>query len=102
MDTNPTAQLLDLAIRAQAAQDLAVLEELLAAGHRAWCAGVTEVRTSIERKTESSDAQVAQRCAAADVPWEAGMTRGEAIAGLVFIYSMKCLCVRLLRAAASS
>jgi len=85
MDTNPTAQLLDLAARAQTAEEPAVLQELLAAGHRTWYAGLAEVRATIERETESSpDAQVAQRCAAAGVPWEAGMTRGAAIAGLVF------------------
>lgn len=85
MDTNPTAQLLDLAARAQTADEPTVLQELLTAGHGAWCAGVAEARISIERETDSlADAQVAQRCTAAGVPWEAGMTRGEAIAELVF------------------
>ncbi|MEU5894476.1 hypothetical protein ABZ835_48100 [Streptomyces sp. NPDC047461] len=85
MDTNPTAQLLDLAARAQHLDEPAALQDLLAEGYRAWCAGIAEVRADIEQETASmSDAQVAQRCTDAGMKWEAGMTRGEAIAELVF------------------
>ncbi|MCX5336859.1 hypothetical protein [Streptomyces sp. NBC_00140] len=85
MDTNPTAQLLDLAARAQHLNEPAALQDLLAEGHRAWCSGIAEVRTDIEQETASMpDAQVTQRCTAAGVVWEAGMTRGEAVAELVF------------------
>lgn len=85
MDMNPTALLLDLAARAQALDERDALRDLLAAGHRAWCTGVAEVHAGIEQETASlPDSQVALRCAAAGVAWEAGMTRGQAIAELAF------------------
>ncbi|MGW7202904.1 hypothetical protein [Streptomyces sp. NPDC054837] len=78
MDTNSTAQLVDLAARAQQPDESAALQDLLAEGHRAWRTGVAEVRAGIEQMTVSMpDSQVAQRCAAAGAEWEA-------IAELVF------------------
>ncbi|MFD7283480.1 hypothetical protein ACFV80_42460 [Streptomyces sp. NPDC059862] len=85
MDTNPTALLLDLAARAQNVSDRDTLHDLLATGHRAWCEGVADVRTDIGRETAGlSDAQLAERCAAAGAPWEEGMTRSEAVSALAF------------------
>jgi hypothetical protein len=91
VDTKPTALLLDLAARAQDLDTPAALPDLLAEGHRAWRAGAAEVRAGIEQETALvSDSQVAQRSATAGVAWEAGMTRSEAIAELVFAGSRRC------------
>ncbi|MEU6578157.1 hypothetical protein [Streptomyces sp. NPDC046805] len=85
MDTNPTALLLDLAARAQDFSDRDALQGLLATGHRAWCEGVADVQSGIRREAANlSDAQLAARCAAAGAPWEAEMTRGEAVSALAF------------------
>ncbi|MFJ2876580.1 MULTISPECIES: hypothetical protein [unclassified Streptomyces] len=85
MDTNPTALLLDLASRAHDLSDRDALKDLLALGHRAWCQGVADVRSSVsQRSSELSDQELAERCAAGGVPWEAGMTRGEAASALAF------------------
>ncbi|MGW7824119.1 hypothetical protein ACWGLF_39840 [Streptomyces puniciscabiei] len=85
METNPAALLLDLAAQAQRASDRKTLHDLLSAGHRAWCKGVADVQAGVDREATSlSDAQLAERCAAAGAPWEHGMTRGEAISALAF------------------
>ncbi|MEU0228217.1 hypothetical protein ABZ177_28260 [Streptomyces sp. NPDC006284] len=85
MDTNPTALLLDLAASARGLTDRDALQHLLAAGHRAWCEGVADVQSVMRREAASlSDAQLAERCTAADAAWEEGMTRGEAISALAF------------------
>ncbi|MEU4507377.1 hypothetical protein [Streptomyces sp. NPDC024089] len=85
MDTNPTALLLDLASRAQDLSDREALQNLLALGHRAWCEGVADVRSSVRQNaSELSNQQLAKRCAIAGVPWETGMTRGEAVSALAF------------------
>ncbi|EST18232.1 hypothetical protein [Streptomyces roseochromogenus] len=86
MEMNPTALLLDLTARAQIVSDPDVLRDLLSAGHRAWCEGVADVQTGVDRETSSlSDAELAERCTAAGEPWEEGMTRGEAISALAFV-----------------
>ncbi|MGV9351230.1 hypothetical protein ACWDSD_42280 [Streptomyces spiralis] len=85
METNPTAVLLDLAAQAQRVSDRKALHDLLSAGHRAWCEGVADVQAGVDRETMSlSDAEFAERCAAAGAPWEQGMTRGEAVSALAF------------------
>ncbi|MFE6020783.1 hypothetical protein ACFQ6O_29925 [Streptomyces sp. NPDC056441] len=85
MDTNPTALLLDLAARAQALSDRDTLQDLLTAGHRAWCEGVADIQAGIGRETAKlSDQQLADRCAAAGAPWEKGMPRSEAVSVLAF------------------
>ncbi|MGW1411296.1 hypothetical protein [Streptomyces sp. NPDC002403] len=85
MDTNPTALLLGLASRAQDLSDRESLQDLLATGHRAWCEGVADVRSGVGREaTGLSDQELAKRCAVAGVPWEMGMTRGEAVSTLAF------------------
>ncbi|MET7608519.1 hypothetical protein ABZS96_40265 [Streptomyces avermitilis] len=85
MDTNPTALLLDLAAHAQVLSDRDALQNFLAAGHRAWCEGVADVESGIRREVANlSDAQLAERCSAVGVPWEEGMTRGEAVSALAF------------------
>ncbi|MEW2000806.1 hypothetical protein ACFWFH_34275 [Streptomyces coelicoflavus] len=85
MDTNPTALLLDLAASARGLTDQDALQNLLTAGHRSWCEGVADVQSGIRRETASlSDAQLAERCAAAGTAWEEGMTRGEAVSTLAF------------------
>lgn len=85
MDTNPTALLLDLAARGRDLTDRGALQNLLAAGHRAWCEGVADVQSGIRRETAAlSDVELAERCAAAGVAWEEGMTRGEAVSALAF------------------
>ncbi|MEU1264573.1 hypothetical protein ABZ473_21260 [Streptomyces cellulosae] len=85
MDTNPTVLLLDLAASARNLTDRAALQNLLAAGHHAWCEGVADVQSGIRREAASlSDAQLAERCAAAGAAWEEGMTRGEAVSALAF------------------
>lgn len=86
MKMNPTALLLDLAAQAQNVSDPDTLHDLLAAGHRAWCEGVADIRAGVARETASlSDAELAERCAAAGAPWEEGMTRGEAASALAFV-----------------
>ncbi|MGQ4422671.1 hypothetical protein ACN6LL_003500 [Streptomyces violaceoruber] len=85
MDTNPTALLLDLAASAQDLTDRAALQNLLTAGHRAWCAGVADVQSAIRREAAPlSDAQLAKRYTAAGAAWEEGMTRGESVSALAF------------------
>ncbi|MEU6261454.1 hypothetical protein [Streptomyces sp. NPDC047043] len=85
MEMNPTALLFELAAQTQSASDPDRLRDLLSAGHRAWCEGVTDVRTGVDGETSSlSDAELAERCAAAGAPWEEGMTRGEAVSALAF------------------
>jgi hypothetical protein len=85
MDTTPTAQLLDLAARAQNLSDRDALRALLAEGHRAWCEGVADVHASVAQETaQLSDAQLSERCAAAGSSWGEGTTRSEAIALLAF------------------
>ncbi|NUK21660.1 hypothetical protein [Streptomyces lunaelactis] len=85
MDTNPTALLFDLAARAQDQSGRDALQGLLATGHHAWCEGVADVRSGIGREAASlSDAQLAERCAAAGAPWEERMTRSEAVSALAF------------------
>ncbi|MFI7406932.1 hypothetical protein ACIBW9_41845 [Streptomyces sp. NPDC049541] len=86
METNPTALLLELAAQAQRVSAPDRLRDLLSKGHRAWCEGVADVRAGVDRETASlSDAELAERCADACVPWEEGMTRGEAVAALAFM-----------------
>ncbi|WP_406436469.1 hypothetical protein OHB14_62310 [Streptomyces sp. NBC_01613] len=86
MEMNPTALLLDLAARAQSASHRDTLHDLLSAGHRAWCEGVADVRAGVDRETSSlSDAEFAERCAAAGAAWEEGMAREEAISALAFV-----------------
>jgi hypothetical protein len=86
MKTNPTALLLDLAAQAQRVSDRKTLHDLLCAGHRAWCEGVADVQAGVARETTSlSDSELAERCAAAGVPLEQGMTRGEAVSALAFL-----------------
>ncbi|MFF8717027.1 hypothetical protein ACF07T_37185 [Streptomyces sp. NPDC015184] len=85
MDTNPTALLLGLASRAQGLTDREALQDLLAAGHRAWCEGVDDVRSAVGRETaDLSDREVADRCAVAGAPWESGTSRDEAVSALAF------------------
>ncbi|MEV5850397.1 hypothetical protein AB0M32_51445 [Streptomyces sp. NPDC051985] len=85
MEMNPTTLLLDLVAQAHRVSDPGTLHDLLSSGHRAWCEGVADVQASVDRETASlSDVQVAERCAAADVPWEEGMTRKEAVSALAF------------------
>ncbi|MFF7130440.1 hypothetical protein [Streptomyces sp. NPDC008240] len=85
METNPTALLLALAASAQDLSDRDALRDLLARGHRAWCEGIADVLSGIRREAANlSDAQLAERCAAAGTPWEEGMTRGEAVSALAF------------------
>ncbi|MER5200048.1 hypothetical protein ACWD3J_41880 [Streptomyces sp. NPDC002755] len=85
MDPNPTALLLDLTARARGISDHDMLHRLLATGHRAWCEGVADVRTAVERQTERPcDLQLAEQCAAAGSPWEHGTPRSEAVALLAF------------------
>ncbi|MFF2517657.1 hypothetical protein [Streptomyces sp. NPDC058086] len=85
MNTNPTALLLDLAANAQDLSDRDALENLLATGHRAWCEGAADVQSGIRREVANlSDTELAERCSAADAPWEPGMTRGEAVSALAF------------------
>ncbi|TVZ84761.1 hypothetical protein FB157_12028 [Streptomyces sp. BK340] len=85
MEMNPTALLLGLTTRAQSVSDPDTLHDLLSAGHRAWCGGVADVLADVGRETASlSDAELAERCAAAGAPWEEGMTRSEAVAALAF------------------
>jgi hypothetical protein len=86
MKTNPTALLLELAAQAQRVSDPDTLHDLLSRGHRAWCEGVADVQAGVDRETASlSDVQLAERCAAACVPWEEGMTRREAVSALAFV-----------------
>jgi hypothetical protein len=86
METNPTALLLELAAQAQRASDPKTLHDLLSRGHHAWCEGVADVRAGVDRETTSlSDAELAERCAAAGAPWEEGMTRSEAVSALAFM-----------------
>lgn len=86
METNPTALLLELAARAQRASDPDTLHDLLSRGHRAWCEGVADVQVGVDRETTNlSDAELAERCAAACAPWEEGMTRSEAVSALAFV-----------------
>ncbi|GAA3077820.1 hypothetical protein [Streptomyces glomeratus] len=86
METNPTALLLELAAQALRVSDPDTLRDLLCAGHRAWCEGVADVQAGVARETASlSDAQLAERCAAAGAPWEEAMTRREAVSGLAFV-----------------
>ncbi|MFJ6901938.1 hypothetical protein [Streptomyces hokutonensis] len=85
MEMNPTALLLELAAQARNMSDPDALRDVLCAGHRAWCEGVADVQGGIGRETAPlSDAEVAERCAAAGTPWEKGMLRGEAVAALAF------------------
>lgn len=71
MEMNPTALLLELAAQARSVSDPGTLRDLLSAGHRAWCEGVADVRTGVGRETSSlSDAELAERCAAAGAAWE--------------------------------
>ncbi|MFJ3311105.1 hypothetical protein ACIPSA_50965 [Streptomyces sp. NPDC086549] len=86
METNPTALLLELAAQARRVSDPDSLHDLLSRCHRAWCEGVADVQAGADRETASlSDVQLAERCAAAGVPWEEGMTRGEAVSALAFV-----------------
>ncbi|MFF8867923.1 hypothetical protein ACF08B_38450 [Streptomyces sp. NPDC015139] len=86
MEPNPTTLLLELAAQAQHASDPATLHDLLSRGHRAWCEGVADVQAGMDRETTSlADAELAERCAAACVPWEEGMMRSEAVAALAFM-----------------
>jgi hypothetical protein len=86
METNPTALLLDLAAQARCESDPDALYDMLSRGHRAWCQGVADVRSGVDRESASlSDAQLAERCAAAGAPWEEGMTRAEAVSALAFV-----------------
>jgi hypothetical protein len=86
METNPTALLLELAGRAQRASDPATLHDLLTRGHRAWCEGIANVRSGMEQETANlSDDELAERCAAACIPREEGMTRSEAVSALAFM-----------------
>ncbi|MFJ6120217.1 hypothetical protein [Streptomyces sp. NPDC092129] len=86
MTMNPTALLLELAARAQSVTDAGTLHDLLSKGHRAWCAGIGDVRAGVEWETASlSDALLAERCAVASAPWEEGMTRSEAVSALGFV-----------------
>ncbi|MCX5251932.1 hypothetical protein OG895_43580 [Streptomyces sp. NBC_00201] len=86
MEMNPTALLLELAAQARSVSDPGTLRDLLSAGHRAWCEGVADVRTGVGRETSSlSDAELAERCAAAGAAWEEGMTRDEAVSALAFV-----------------
>ncbi|MFF0794948.1 hypothetical protein [Streptomyces spiralis] len=86
MDTNPTALLLDLAARSQHLSNREALQDLLATGHRAWCKGFADVQAGVDREAMSlSDAELAERCGAACVPWEKGMTRSEAVSALAFM-----------------
>jgi hypothetical protein len=86
METNPTALLLELAAQAQRVSDPDSLHDLLSRGHRAWCEGVADVQARVDRESASlSDAELAERCAAACVPWEEGMTRSEAVSALAFV-----------------
>ncbi|MGW6893708.1 hypothetical protein [Streptomyces chartreusis] len=85
MEKNPTALLLDLAAQAQSVSDPDSLLDMLSSGHRAWCEGVTDVQSGVDREAASlSDGELAERCVAAGALWEEGMTRGEAISGLAF------------------
>ncbi|MEW1648412.1 hypothetical protein [Streptomyces sp. NPDC091219] len=85
METNPTALLLELAARARDMSDPDALRDVLSTGHRAWCEGIADIQDGIGREAEPlSDAEVAQRCAAAGAPWEEGMLRSEAVASLAF------------------
>ncbi len=85
METNPTALLLELAAQARNMNDPDALRDVLSAGHRAWCEGIADVQASIGRQTAPlSDADVAERCAAAGTPWEEGTARSEAVAALAF------------------
>ncbi|MFC5220067.1 hypothetical protein [Streptomyces coerulescens] len=85
MEKNPTALLLDLAAQAQSVSDPDSLLDMLSSGHSAWCEGVIDVQSSIDREAASlSDGQLAERCAAAGTPWDDTMTRGEAIGALAF------------------
>ncbi|MFJ9121340.1 hypothetical protein ACIRJO_38165 [Streptomyces sp. NPDC102394] len=86
MERNPTALLLELAAQAQRVSDPDTLHDLLSTGHRAWCEGVAEVQADVDRETTGlSEAELAERCAAACVPWEEGMTRSEAVSALAFV-----------------
>jgi hypothetical protein len=59
---------------------------LLSRGHRAWREGVADVQAGVDRDSASlSDAQLAERCAAAGAPWGKGMTRSEAVSALAFM-----------------
>ncbi|MFD8396510.1 hypothetical protein ACFV2N_46920 [Streptomyces sp. NPDC059680] len=85
METNPTALLLELAAQAKHVSDTDTLHDLLSRGHRAWCKRAVDVQAGVGRETASlSDAEFAERCAAAGAPWERGMTRGEAVSALAF------------------
>lgn len=85
MEMNPTILLLELAAQARNMSDPDALRNVLSAGHHAWCEGVADVQAGIDRETAPlSDADVAERCAAAGAPWEEEMTRGEAVAALAF------------------
>ncbi|MGW1193685.1 hypothetical protein [Streptomyces sp. NPDC002559] len=85
METNPTALLLGLASRAEDLTDREALQELLAAGHQAWCEGVDDVRSTVKQEaTGLSDQEVADWCAAAGALWELGMSREEAVSALAF------------------
>ncbi|SNX88720.1 hypothetical protein SAMN06272735_9216 [Streptomyces sp. TLI_55] len=86
MEPNPTAALLELAAQAQRVSDPDTLHDLLSRGHRAWCEGVADVQVGVDRETASlSDAELAERCADACVPWEEGMTRSDAVSALAFM-----------------
>lgn len=86
MKMNPTALLLELAARAQRVSDPDTLHDLLSRGHRAWREGVADVQAGVDRDSASlSDAQLAERCAAAGAPWGKGMTRSEAVSALAFM-----------------
>ncbi|MFE2533675.1 hypothetical protein [Streptomyces sp. NPDC059371] len=86
METNPTALLLELAVQARCTSDPDMLHDLLSRGHRAWCEGVAEVQVGVDRETTSlSDAELAEQCTVACIPWEAGMTRSEAVSALAFM-----------------
>ncbi|WP_338704359.1 hypothetical protein V2W30_41305 (plasmid) [Streptomyces sp. Q6] len=84
-ETNPTALLLALAARAQDTYVTAELKQLLRRAHNAWCAGIAQVRTEVHQQCQSLDDEALRaRCAAADVPWEPGTARSEALGNLAF------------------
>ncbi|MEU0949845.1 hypothetical protein ABZ379_45395 [Streptomyces canus] len=85
MEMNPTALLLELTAHARSMSEPDTLREALTRGHHAWCEGLAEVQAGVARETVNlTDAELAERAAAAGTPWGEGMTRGEAVAALAF------------------
>ena len=85
MSTDVTTALLDLAAQAHDLPDPQQLRTLLARAHPLYCQASEDVRTQVRTQAAGlDDAALRSRCAEANVSWEAGTSRQDAVTDLVF------------------